>query len=97
MVSFIYDGKLYVIALDLTEMTVAHSGKNLAQASLKVFEAFGIVDRMLGHTGDNATNNDKMLDYLEELYRQFRDSIAGCHTQVRCFGHILNLVYMVCS
>lgn len=95
MVSFIHQGKLVVIALALTEMLVAHTGENLAQASFKVFEDFGIADRILAHTGDNATNNDSLLDHLEGLYP--KDSLAGRQTQVRCFGHILNLVYMVRS
>lgn len=94
MVSFVHQGKLYVIALDLTEMTVAHTGANLARALHQVFEDFGIAERILAHTGDNATNNDSMLDNLEDHYGQ--DSLSGRQTQVCCFGHILNLVYMVC-
>jgi len=93
MVLFIHQGKLYVVALDLTEMTVAHTGENLAQASYQVLEDFGIAERMLAHTADNATNNDSMLDCLEVQYGE--DSLAGRQTQVRCFAHILNLVYMV--
>ncbi|EEB91041.1 hypothetical protein MPER_10671, partial [Moniliophthora perniciosa FA553] len=52
---------------------------------------FGILKRTLGNTGDNASTNDKMLDYLDlELGW---DSLGGRETQVRCFGHILNLIY----
>lgn len=36
-----------------------------------------------------------MLDELEILYKQYESSLAGRDTQVRCFGHILNLVYHV--
>lgn len=50
-VSFVHNGKLYIICLDMVEMTVAHTGKNLAAASLAVLERFGIAGRMLGHTG----------------------------------------------
>ncbi|EEB88838.1 hypothetical protein MPER_13141 [Moniliophthora perniciosa FA553] len=52
---------------------------------------FGIFDRTLGNTGDNASTNDKMLDYLDIEFGW--ESLAGRITQVRCFGHILNLIY----
>lgn len=78
-------------------MTVAHTGKNLAEAVFSALQYFDIADRTLGHTGDNASNNDTTLDELQKLYSQLEDSIAGRFTQVRCFGHILNLIYHVCS
>lgn len=95
LVSFVHRGKLFVICLDMIEMTEAHTGVNLANASFALLQKFGIAGRMLGHTGDNASNNDKMLDHLQILYSQFEESIAGRDTQIRCFGHILNLIYHV--
>ncbi len=75
-------------------MTIAHTGKNLAKAAFELLKEFGIVERTLGHVGDNATNNDSMLDELNRLYGHYEASISGrWDTQVRCFGHILNLVY----
>ncbi len=79
----------------ITRMTLAHTGKNLAKAVFDLLNEFGIADRTLGHTGDNTSNNDLMLNELDDLYRAFEDSIAGRDTQIRCFGHILNLVYHV--
>lgn len=79
-------------------MTKAHTGKNLAKAAFDLFKEYNIAARTLGHVGDNASNNDTMLDNLDDLYRTIEDSIAGRTTQIRCFGHILNLVYHVgCS
>lgn len=79
----------------LLRMTKAHTGKNLAKAAFDLFKEFGIAGRTLGHAGDNASNNDSMLDSLDELYRTIEESIASRTTQIRCFGHILNLVYHV--
>lgn len=96
LVSFIRDGKLIVVALDMVELTESHTGKYLAQCAFDVFTEFGIVEHTLGHSGDNASNNDCMLDNLDKLYDKCGESIAGRSTQIRCFGHILNLVYHVC-
>lgn len=76
-------------------MLKSHTGENLARAAFDLFNDFGIAGRTLGHAGDNASNNDSMLDSLDELYRTIEESIAGRTTQIRCFGHILNLVYHV--
>lgn len=85
-----------ILALTKTNrMTVAHTGKNLADAIFATLQEFKIADRTLGHTGDNASNNDATLDELQVLYSQLEESIAGRFTQVRCFGHILNLIYHV--
>lgn len=95
LVSFIRDGKLIVVALDMVELIESHTGKYLAQCAFDVLSEFGIVERTLGHCGDNASNNDCMLDNLDKLYDKCAESIAGRSTQIRCFGHILNLVYHV--
>ena len=76
-------------------MLVSHTGKNLARAMFSLLQDFGIEERTLGHVGDNTSNNDSMLDELDVLYKGTEASIAGRHTQVWCFGHILNLVYHV--
>ncbi|KAJ3738225.1 hypothetical protein EV360DRAFT_4243, partial [Lentinula raphanica] len=66
-------------------MTVAHTGQNLAAETMKVLKAFNIAERTLGHTGDNASNNDSMLNELEALYTEYEGSLAGRDTQIRCF------------
>jgi hypothetical protein len=98
MVSFVHEEKLFVVTLDLVEMNAAHTGEYLARKAYEVFVEYGIEERILGQTGDNASNNDAMLDRLGEKFQSNfpNTSIAGRDTQVRCFGHILNLIYHVC-
>lgn len=98
MVSFVHEGKTFVVTLDLVEMNEAHTGEYLAKRAYEVFEEYEIADCILGQVGDNASNNDCMLDNLGLPFESSFGStnIAGRHTQVRCFGHILNLVYHVC-
>lgn len=75
--------------------TVAHTGKNLANRTFELLEEFEIADRTLGHTADNASNNNTMLNELEKLYSAYKNLIAGRDTQVQCWGHVLNLIYHV--
>lgn len=104
MVSFIHQGKLFVVSLDMVELIASHTGDYLAKKVFETLKDFEIANRTLGHSGDNASNNDKMLAELEKLYdtltedysyRYLPVSIAGRYTQIRCFGHILNLIYHV--
>jgi hypothetical protein len=46
------------------------------------------MSQILSVTCDNASNNDKMIDELEDIVEEFSGSIN--HT--RCFLHIINLV-----
>ena len=43
---------------------------------------------MLGFTADNASNNDTLVNSLEDLVNSF----AGPANQIRCFAHVINLV-----
>jgi hypothetical protein len=56
-------------------------------------EDFGIADRLLGVTADNASNNSTMLAHMEEYYKE-RYPDAGfsvAWNQVECMAHALNL------
>jgi hypothetical protein len=47
--------------------------------------------QILAFTADNASNNNTLVDELEDLL----DGFQGSLTRVRCFAHILNLVVKV--
>ena len=59
----------------------------LAQVFACVLDNFGISDKILAITGDNASNNDTMINELEDLIPEFNGSAA----HARCFLHITNL------
>jgi hypothetical protein len=70
-----------------------HDGKSLSVAFINVLEDFGIADRLLGVTADNASNNSTMLAHIEEYYSK-NYSEAGfsvAWNQVECMAHVLNL------
>jgi hypothetical protein len=60
---------------------------NLAQAFAEVVRGFKIDRKILSVTCDNASNNDTMLEELDDLLSGFSSL-----NRTRCFAHILNLV-----
>jgi hypothetical protein len=70
-----------------------HSGKNLATEVMNVLDSFEISERLLGVTCDNASNNTKMMAYLEEIFKEKYPN-AGFSVdfnQIECIAHIINL------
>ncbi|OJT02154.1 Zinc finger BED domain-containing protein RICESLEEPER 2 [Trametes pubescens] len=82
------DGKVRHIILDFVRLTSSHTGQYLAQKLIECLRAFGIHEKVLSVTCDNAENNTTMLREMHMLVPKFR----GTCVRVRCFAHILNLV-----
>ena len=70
-----------------------HDGKNLSVAFIDVLEDFGIADRLLGVTADNASNNSTMMAHMESYYhdRYPEAGFSVAWNQVECMAHVLNL------
>jgi hypothetical protein len=70
-----------------------HDGKYLSKAFIEVLEDFGIADRLLGVTADNASNNSTMLTHMEEYYYEKypKAGFSVAWNQVECMAHVLNL------
>ncbi|KAJ3487515.1 hypothetical protein NLJ89_g11705 [Agrocybe chaxingu] len=82
-----HNGTPISLVLDVIELAKSHTGINLALAFVDILKDFGITDKVLAVTCDNATNNDRMIDELETLLPDFS---SVNHT--RCFLHVTNLV-----
>ncbi|GJF01012.1 hypothetical protein PsYK624_173170 [Phanerochaete sordida] len=74
--------------LDFVKLTKSHTGVYLGQQLTACLKAYGIEDKILGITTDNASNNMTMVAELE----MSPSGIDSCQTRVRCFAHILNHV-----
>ncbi|GJF00030.1 hypothetical protein PsYK624_163070 [Phanerochaete sordida] len=74
--------------LDFVKLTKSHTGVYLGQQLTACLKAYGIEDKILGITADNASNNMTMVAELETSL----SGINSRQTRVRCFAHILNLV-----
>jgi hypothetical protein len=70
-----------------TDYRQSHTGVNLARAFADVVCSFKIDQKILSVTCDNASNNDTMLEELDDLLDKYSSL-----NRTRCFAHILNLV-----
>ena len=69
--------------LGLKEIEGRHIGENLASSVSAVLNEFGLTDERIGcYILDNAFNNDKAVDILDDV---------NSNRRLHCFGHILNL------
>jgi hypothetical protein len=71
-----------------------HSGENLSEVVYAVLERYGIQDRLLAITTDNASNNTTLIPHLEgKLESSVQDmvfSAESCH--IPCLAHVVQLV-----
>lgn len=54
--------ELLTIPLDLTILEGQHSGKNLSKAFIDVLSDYGLLDKVISITSDNATNMDTFFE-----------------------------------
>ncbi|KAG6870092.1 hypothetical protein C0992_001041, partial [Termitomyces sp. T32_za158] len=59
------DGTVNEWLLDIVEVARRHSGVALAVEFTKILDDFGVADKVLSVTCDNATNNDVMISEME--------------------------------
>ncbi|TKA73877.1 hypothetical protein B0A49_11860, partial [Cryomyces minteri] len=74
--------------LGLPVITGQHTGGRVAEYVLGVLKEYEIEHRVLAFTLDNASNNDTCLEALAETLPHLSPS----EHQMRCLGHIFNLV-----
>ncbi|KAF5359917.1 hypothetical protein D9758_013966 [Tetrapyrgos nigripes] len=85
---FEHEGHMLSLLMDFIEIAKSHSGENMAEAFAGMLQEFGIAHKLLSITCDNASNNDTMIESLEERLTGW----AGRASRTRCFAHIVNLV-----
>lgn len=82
-VHWISDWTMHECVLDFVDISdISHTGANLANVLQKVIVDSGIQRKVLAIVTDNARNNDTLFSNIQSMNIE----------QVRCFGHILNLI-----
>lgn len=66
------DWKLNNAVIDLTILSGNHTGKNIAKSFWNVLNEFGLTEKLLSVTTDNASNMDTLFDELETLFASVR-------------------------
>jgi Protein of unknown function (DUF 659) len=81
---WISNWNMHECTVDFADISdISHTGANLANVLTKIIEDLGVQNKVLAVVADNASNNDTLFLNIQQ------------HThieQVRCFGHVLNLV-----
>ena len=75
------------ITLDFSAMEGSHTGPNICKKFVEVLDAWGLTNKVLGVTTDNASNNVSFCKHLERAASGFK---ATDH-HFRCVAHVLNL------
>ncbi|KIL54989.1 hypothetical protein M378DRAFT_18356 [Amanita muscaria Koide BX008] len=70
-VHLLHDDEPLRLVLHVVELATAHSGRNMAEVFAKVLRTFGISEKILAITTDNASVNDTMVDHLSDLVPSF--------------------------
>jgi len=84
-------GKRRTAVLALRELAGEHSGENMADALLHIFNDYKISGRIGYFMADNASSNDTCVDLvLQALYPNMSKK-QRLRRRLRCFGHIVNL------
>jgi hypothetical protein len=77
--------------LDLVPLDGSHSGEDLCGALVATCDRFGILDKLLGITTDNASNNNTLLACLERVCHDRGIVFDKDEQHVRCAAHVVNL------
>lgn len=76
---FIFDFKQYSVVLGTNELTTAHTGENIAEAIMNIFQNYNIADKIVTIVTDNGSNMKKAVSEYLKKYNHF------------CVAHTLNL------
>ncbi|GJZ51172.1 zinc finger BED domain-containing protein RICESLEEPER 2-like protein [Tanacetum coccineum] len=75
--------------ISFEEFSLVHSGTNLKYMLEKVFVMYGLKEKIMSITLDNASNNTSAMDKLKLKYNP---PMGGRFYHSRCVAHIINLV-----
>jgi len=73
--------------LDIAKLSAQHTGENLYHKFKEILAEFGIQNKVLGITVDNASNNNAMMRAAESDVSNTFSTFA----HIRCFAHVVNL------
>ncbi|KAI0757503.1 hypothetical protein C8Q80DRAFT_1074385, partial [Daedaleopsis nitida] len=64
---------------------------NMANTVWETLEQYGLVGRIMAINCDNATNNDTMMEALEEKCQALGIPFSACVARMRCMPHTVHL------
>jgi len=83
--------RLQNMMLDLTLLSGPHSGENMCAVFESVCTDFGVLEKLLAITTDNASSNDVFLAQLESDCLPRGMTFSKNENHVRCVAHVINI------
>jgi hypothetical protein len=79
--------------IQFVEFDTRHTGVNMARYVYETLESYGLKEKLFCVTSDNASNNDTMVESLEERLREYDGIVWDSKAlHIRCLAHVINLV-----
>ncbi|QRV97805.1 hAT family dimerization protein [Ceratobasidium sp. AG-Ba] len=69
----------------------SHTGENLGKILFGILSEYGILHKIGSITLDNASNNDKMMEYLQRYLNKEGHKFSKDGNRICCFPHVINL------
>ncbi|SJL02917.1 uncharacterized protein ARMOST_06258 [Armillaria ostoyae] len=84
-------GKLEETLIDFRELLGKHSGDNMADVVWETLKVFGLIGWVMAFVMDNATNNDTMVDAIEQKCFLEGIDFSARESWLRCMPHTVHL------
>jgi hypothetical protein len=78
------------VLLGFEHLQGSHTGSHLSETVIRIFQEHGIADRVLSITTDNASNNNTMMQGVQEIVQSQALSDTSVF-RVPCIVHVMQL------
>jgi len=85
------DWRVEELLIDFREIQGEHSGANMGQAVWETVQLYGLKGRIVAIVMDNTTNNDTLVEYLEQHFKVEDIPFEARWACMRCMPHTTHL------
>ncbi|KAJ5742625.1 uncharacterized protein N7511_011357 [Penicillium nucicola] len=79
------------VLLGFEPLSGTHSGLNLSEVLMRLFQQHNITDRVLAITTDNASKNNTLVNFINEAIQSLELSDSSTIIRVPCIAHVIQL------
>ena len=86
-----HDWEYREVLLGFEPLSGTHSGLNLSEVLMKLLQQHEITDRVLAITTDNASNNNTLVNSINEAIQSLELNDSSTIIRVPCIAHVIQL------
>jgi hypothetical protein len=79
------------ILIDFSLLPSPHNGENIMKRLKETFEKYDITSKVIAVTSDNAKNNIRAMQLLQNWFKEKSVNVYHENLHIRCFAHVLNI------